>query len=122
VGLDDLFTVEAVSRDDETEADILGPAESERMSALIEKQQCQLLADDEWNELESLVASYGQQLHERRMRTFAHQRGVSVEQMRRETAEQLAEAHAWWDAFEINPERERVLAEQAAALRAAWPK
>ncbi len=47
---------------------------------------------------------------------------MPVEQIRRETAAQLAEAHAWWDAFEADPDRERVLAEQAAALRAAWPK
>jgi len=47
---------------------------------------------------------------------------VPVEQVRRETAAQLAEAHAWRDAFEVNPERERMLAKEAAALRAAWPK
>ncbi len=92
------------------------------MSALIEKQKCQLLADDEWDELEAIVATYGRQLHERRMQAFARQRGVPVEQVRRETAAQLAEAHAWWDAFEADPDRERVLAEEAAALRAAWPK
>ncbi len=122
VGLDDLFTVEAVSKDDETEVDIVGPAESERMSALIERQKCQMLTDDEWDELESLVASYGRQLHERRMQTFAQQRGVPVEQIQRETAAQLAEAHTWWDAFEADPDRERMLAKEAAALRAAWPK
>ncbi len=122
VGLDDLFTVEAVSSDDETEAAILGPAESKRMSALIEKQRCQLLADDEWDELEAIVATYGRQLHERRMQAFARERGVPVEQVRRETAAHLAEAHAWWDAFEADPERERALAKEAVALRAAWPR
>jgi hypothetical protein len=76
---------------------------------------------DERAELERLLARYGQLLHERRMQTLAHRRGISVEEAERERAEQLDAARAWWDAFDRDPGRDQALAEAAAALRARWP-
>ncbi len=122
VGLDDLFTVETVAQDDEAQHPILGPAESQRMADLIAWQGQRSLTDEEWSELEGLVGRYGQLLHERRVAALARERGLPIEQVRREIAAQLAEARAWWEAFAHDPERETIIAEQAAALRARWPE
>src|SRR5260370_30565616 len=50
VGLDDLFTVDARSADDNGEADlrILGPADSRRTAARVDRQAHRLLAPAEW--------------------------------------------------------------------------
>ena len=52
VGLDDLFAVDARPADDNGEADrrILGPADSRRMAALVDRQAHGLLTDEEWAE------------------------------------------------------------------------
>src|SRR5579871_6508148 len=86
VGLDDLFTIEAYSDSDDGEADmpILGPADSRRMAALVDRQAQRLLTDEEWAELEKLVATYGRLLHERRVREVARKQGRPFEDVRRE--------------------------------------
>jgi transcriptional regulator with XRE-family HTH domain len=100
VGLDDLFAVDARPADDNGEADlrILGPADSRRMAALVDRQAHGLLTDEEWAELEKLVARYGRLLHERRVREVARTRGQPVEQVRREMEASLAEAVDQWRA------------------------
>ncbi|HKC74539.1 MAG TPA: hypothetical protein VKF37_10105 [Chloroflexota bacterium] len=52
MGLDDLFAVDARPADDNGEADrrILGPADSRRMAALVDRQAHGLLTDEEWAE------------------------------------------------------------------------
>ena len=111
VGLDDLFAVEARSADDNGEADlrILGPADSQRMAALVDRQAHGLLRDEEWAELEKLVATYGRLLHERRVREVARKRGQPVEQVRREMEESLAQAVDQWRAIEAAPTQQPAL-------------
>ena len=53
--------------------DVLDADQARRMSGLYETQSERLLTDDEWAELEGLVAAYGHRLHERRMRELARQ-------------------------------------------------
>jgi hypothetical protein len=91
--------------DDNGEADlrILGPADSRRMAAPVDRQAHGLLTDEEWAELEKLVATYGRLLHERRVREVARQRGQPVEQVRREMEESLAQAADQWRAIEADP-------------------
>ncbi len=102
IGLDELFTIDARPREDEGEeaADILGPADSRRMAGLVDRQAHGLLTDAEWEELETLVATYGRRLHERRVREVARQRGQPLERVRREMEESLAQAAAQWRAIE----------------------
>jgi hypothetical protein len=73
VGLDDLFSVEAVAVDEQSEADlqVLGLADSRRMAELVARQAQRLLTEQEWAELEELVARYGQLLHAHRLRARA---------------------------------------------------
>ncbi len=89
----------------EMEAHILGSAESERLSTLIERQRHGLLLEEEWAELDRLVATYGRELHEQRLRELAKKRSVSLEQVRLETDAQLAEAVRQWQ--EIEPDLTR---------------
>lgn len=93
IGLDDLFTVDAVPVEEDGEAGlrVLGPADSQRMAALVGRQAQRLLTEEEWAELEGLVAKYGQLLHERRLRARAQRRGIPLEQERRETEAHLAQ-------------------------------
>ncbi len=116
VGLDDLFTVEAVSVADEqgTESSVLGLVDSRRMTALVDQQAHRLLTDEEWAELRELVATYGRLLHERRLRERARRRGVSLDRERRETEERLARALDHWQPDEVEA-RQDALVEQAQA-------
>ncbi len=100
VGLDDLFTVNAVATDEQSEVDlrILGPEDSRRMATLIDLQAQRLLTEREWDELETLVTKYGQLLHERRLRVRARQHGVSLEQERQDSEAYLTEALKHWRA------------------------
>src|SRR5438094_39203 len=83
--LDGLFMINAVAVDDDDEAEsrVLSPADSRRVAVLVGRQAQRLLTEEEWTELEELVARYGQLLHERRLRARARRRGVSLEQERR---------------------------------------
>jgi len=87
------------------EAHIPGPVESEHLSALIERQRHGLLSEEEWAELDRLVATYGHELHEQRLRELAKKRSVPLEQVRLETDAQLAEAVRQWQ--EIEPDLTR---------------
>ena len=122
VDLGDLFAVEAVptAPGDAADARLFGPEDNRRMAALLDWQEHYPLSEAEWTELERLVATYGQLLHERRLRELAAKRGVPIAQVRRETEEQLDRAREWWRAFEADPDKERLIAEQAAQLRARW--
>jgi len=115
VGLDDLFTVDAVSVDahDGEDPQILGPADSRRMAELVDRQARRLLTEPEWAEMEGLVAKYGQLLHERRLRERAGRRGVSLDQERRETEAHLAQALDNWHADEVEAQQQ-ALVERAA--------
>ncbi len=99
--------------------DILDPDQARRMRGLYETQGERLLTDDEWVELDGLVAAYGHRLHQRRMRDLARQRGVSVEQAEREAAAKLAAALGWWQEVQSDPDRLEALNADARARRAA---
>jgi len=120
IGLDELFTIEARPRTDdgEAEADILRPADSRRMAGLVDRQAQGLLTDAEWEELETLVATYGRRLHERRVREVARQRGQPLERVRREMEESLAQAAAQWRAIETGTAEQAPVGEYDAALPA----
>lgn len=120
VSLDDLFTVEARSHADDGETDlaILGPAESRRMAALVDRQAHGLLTDEEWAELEKLVATYGRLLHERRVREVARKQGRPLEQVRREMERSLAQAAEQWRAIDDDPTQQLVMGAHDQARRA----
>ena len=96
---------------------ILGPAESERLSTLIERQRHGLILEEEWAELDKLVAAYGRELHEQRLRELAKKRSVPLEQVRLETDAQFAEAVRQWQ--EIEPDltrwQDQILADGVSA-------
>jgi transposase len=111
VGLGDLFDVHVVpgSDGDEAEATEIDPAESRRLAELFDRQAYAVLSEEEQHELDGLVTSYGRRLHERRLHELAQQRGIPLEQARREVAEDLEQALAWWRTFEADPQRRAVL-------------
>jgi len=112
VGLGDLFDVHAVPVDeyDEKEPAERDPVESERLAELFDRQARGVLSDAEQQELDALVSAYGRRLHERRVREIAHQRGIPVEQARREIAAEFDQALNWWQAFEAGPTRRAAVA------------
>lgn len=119
VGLDDLFTVDARSNDDsEADLQLLGPAANRRMAALVDRQAHGLLTDEEWSELEQLVATYGHVLHERRVREVARKQGRPLEQVRHEMEESLAQAVEQWRALEADPTQQAALGGHDMARRA----
>lgn len=112
-----LFALASVSED--ADADILDPDQSRRLHELYDQQGRRSLMDDEWVELESLVAAYGHRLHERRMRELAQRHGISVEQAERDTAADLADALDWWQEVQSDPDRLQALVADAKARRDA---
>jgi hypothetical protein len=119
VGLGDLFHVEAFPVDTSDEAQIrdLDPMKSQRLANLFTRQACGSLLDAEQTELESLMAEYGRQLHERRLREIAQQRGISVGQARDEATTQFDDARAWWRDFEACPKHCRAVVRLARHRR-----
>jgi len=110
VGLDDLFMVTAVAADEDDEADsrVLNPEDSRRMAVLIDRQAQRLLSDEEWTELEALVATYGRLLHERRLRERARRRGIPYEQEKRETEAHLIATLDRRDSAEIERQQQEL--------------
>lgn len=120
VELNDIFMVEATPVADDVEDkadDVLDPDQSRRLRELYDQQGHRSLTDDEWTELDGLVAAYGHRLHERRMRELAQQRGISVEQAERDTAADLADALDWWQEVQSDPARLEALVADALAER-----
>ena len=84
-----------------------------RLADLFAQQAHGPLSDAAEAELEALVAEYGRRLHGRRLREIAHQRGVPVDEARREVAAKFDEALAWWENFEAEPGHRREVARLA---------
>ena len=87
VGLDDVFAVEAVPITDESmaaeteeEDSVLTPAQSQRLRQFYEQRGQRALTEDEWAEMDALVALYGRRLYEQGVRDIAKARGRPVEQ------------------------------------------
>jgi len=115
VELGDLFTVdvtrvvpanEAVQRD-------LNAHDSQRLSTLLARQQQGPLSEQNTTELRGLMATYALRLHNRRMREWARQRNIPVEQAQQEAAARFADALAWWDALQADSRRQHELVERA---------
>jgi hypothetical protein len=85
------------------------------MAALVDRQAHGLLSDEEWAELEKLVATYRRLLHERRVREVARKRGQPVEQVRREMEESLAQAVDQWRVIEADPTQQSALVDHDMA-------
>ncbi len=100
-----------------TQPSPLGPEQSRRLTELFDRQAYGRLSDAEQRELEELVNEYGRLLHERQLRVYAEQHGITVEQARREVEAQFDQARAWWLAFEADPSRRRTLVARARASR-----
>lgn len=104
VSLGDLFEVDlAPSLPDED--DLLDAASAERLSELLEQQQSRELTEAEASELATLVAEYGRQRQEHGLKSIAAQRGISVDQARRDLQAELNRALEWWEAFKADPVR-----------------
>lgn len=119
VGLGDLFDVHAVPVGDYEEdgASELTPDESGRLAHLFDRQARGALFQAEQDELEALVSTYGRRLHERRLRELAQQRGVPLEEVRREASAQFDDAITWWGSFEAHPAARRGVAVRARRRR-----
>lgn len=119
VGLGDLFDVQAVPVGDHHEGDAteLSSDESSRLAQLFERQSRGTLAQAEQDELETLVAAYGRRLHDRRLGELARQRGIPLDEARREAAAQFDDALAWWRGFEAKPAARRAVAVRARRRR-----
>jgi hypothetical protein len=115
VGLNDLFDVHAIPTDgDERATADLDPHQSRRLSELFDRQAHSTLSQAEQDELEALVTEYSWRLHEHRLREIAKQRGISLDEARAISSAGLADALAWWQAFEDTPKNR---ADIAARIR-----
>ena len=104
VGLGDLFDVRATPVDEDArEASVLDSAESRRLADLFDRQSRGILPAHEQGELEDLVGEYSRRLHEVRIREYARQRDISVEQARSEMQRDLDQSVAWWQEFQADP-------------------
>ena len=119
VGLGDLFEVRAIPvyNHEEADATVLDPDNCRRLAEIFDRQAREILSDAEQAELDALVADYGRRLHERRLRELAQQRGIPIEQARREAAAKLDQALAWWQTFEADPARRSTVAVRARGRR-----
>jgi uncharacterized protein len=114
VGLGDLFDIQATPVDKHREeTSVLDPAESRRLADLFDRHSRGVLSADEQRELEALVDEYGRRLHEMRVREYAKQRNISVEEARSEMAANLDQSITWWQEFEAD------LASRPAAVQEA---
>lgn len=120
VGLDDVFAVEAVPITEEsTDAEsaekesVLTPAERRRLRQLYEQQGRRALTEDEWAEMDALVAQYGRLVYEQGVRDIATARGLPVEQARADLVAELERALAWRRQLDADPARKQALVEEA---------
>jgi len=118
VGLGDLFDVHAIpTEDDEHAAADLDPDQSRRLGELFDRQAHSALSQAEQDELDALVTEYGRRLHERRLHEIADQRGISLEEARAMSSAGLADALAWWQAFEETPNHRADIAARTGRRR-----
>jgi hypothetical protein len=111
VGLDDLFDVRVVpdTEGTDSESNVVSSTQSQRLSELFDRQARGALLPTEAAELEASVAAYGRQLHARRLRELAEQRGISIEEAGRVAEGEFDRAREWWQTFEADPERRQTV-------------
>jgi len=120
VGLDDVFAVEAVPITEENTAEefagkdgVLTPAQSRCLRQLYEQQGRRALTEDEWAEMDALVALYGRLLYEQGVHDIATTRGQPVEQTRADLVAELERVLAWRRQLDADPARKQALVEEA---------
>jgi transposase-like protein len=74
-----------------------------RVAALMEAAEADVLADL------ACPAEHGRQLHARRLRELAEQRGISLEEAHRVADEEFDRARDWWQTFEASPDRRQAV-------------
>ena len=112
VDLGDVFDVRAtpVAAEDEAHLADLPPEQSKRLATLLDQQDRRRLTRKEQMELKTLMAERGRRLHDYYLREIARQRGVSIEQARREVQSEFEQAMAEWRVISADPRwRERVV-------------
>ena len=118
VGLDDVFVVQADVKDahgtnmSDTD-DGLDPEQDHRMEDLFTLQEERPLTDEERDELHALVAAYGQAAYEQGVERIARARGVPVDMVRAEFADERTRAAAWYHDLEAEPARREALVQDA---------
>ena len=109
VELGSLFELEIATPTgvDGAEMGDLGPDQSRRLAALLDRRARQGLSTAEQSELEGLVEEYGRRLHERLLHDRVGGRGHSVEGAREQAAADLSRALQWWRSVEGDAEWRR---------------
>lgn len=108
VELGDLFDVEAIPLDPDGMAEHdLDPDQGRRLAELLDQQGRRDLSSAEEAELDVLVAETGRRMHEWSLRRIARQRGIPVEQARREVQAEFDEVLAWWRDVHSDPKWRR---------------
>ena len=95
------------------EQSVLESEASRRLAELFERQARDGLSSDERRELAALMDEYGRRLHERLVHEYAAQRGLTVEQARKQIETQFDHARAWWLAFQSAPAQRRAVVTRA---------
>jgi len=109
VDLGELFELEVGATGGAETAEIgdLGPDQSRRLAALLDRRARQGLSTAEQGELEGLVEEYGRRLHERLLHDRVGGRGRPVDGAREQAAVELSRALQWWRSVEGDAEWRR---------------
>lgn len=94
------LTPEVEFYDSEEPKGFLPAAQQQRMRDLFSLDDARGLTAVERAELEQLVALNAQLIHESNVRILATQRGVSVQQVEQEKAQEIEAALLWWNSAE----------------------
>lgn len=120
VEVGELLRVRAIPIEDDTEEDIsdLNPRDGRRLDALFTRQDRAPLSADEQAEMRQLIAKSARHMHERRVRQYARQQGISHEQARGEMESSFNRAIDWLRAFESDPHQQREVEKRIEQLKA----
>lgn len=126
VGLDDIFVVEAdVDNTPGMNASDLDdgsdPERDHRMEELFTLRGERPLTDEERSELHALVAAYGQATYERGVERIARERGIPIDMVRAELADERERAAAWYHDLEADPTRRETLVQDALERQLTHP-
>jgi len=123
--LNDVFAVElvpAAAAGDAAapeEGGVLTPEQSRRLRELYTRQGQRALSEDEWAEMDDLVALNGRLLHEQGVREIAAHRHLPVEQVRADLEADLDRILAWRRELEADLARKEALVDEARARQRA---
>lgn len=101
------------------EDDVLDPEQARRLRQLYTIQGRRALTDDEWAEMDALVAEYGRRAYERGVRAIAERDGLPVERVMADLAAERDRAAAWYQELEADPTRRAALVREAVERQRA---